>query len=297
MSPFAREQDALLRALVRHGVELVVVGGVAAQMHGWRGATVDLDIAVSIEQANVERLNAALADIGAGRGVPGALGTVFSTVHGRLEIVRRADGIGDYAAWLSRARPRDIGDGLAVIVANPDDVLRSKEAAGRDKDRAALPQMRRDFIEAGALAPGAARGPVAAAQAAGSGTGRIPHLRAGQAARRALRRAAVGRRRAACARLPRSLCHHRPARRTPRRVRGPPGEGPCTARQGPHTRAPPAAAMSVTFSAATAPPFGGHAPTGFPTWFPNRPQQPAPAVRTPLKNRIPEPTSRPSRHS
>ncbi len=169
MSLLAREQEALLRALARHGVELVVVGGVAAQLHGWRGATVDLDIAVSIEQSNVERLNAALVSVGAGLGVPGALGTVFSTVHGRLEIVRRADGIGDYAAWLRRARPHDIGDGIKVIVADPDDVLRSKEAAGRDKDRATLPQIRRDFIDAGALAFGAARGPVAAARAAGAG--------------------------------------------------------------------------------------------------------------------------------
>ena len=166
MSQLASEQDALLRALARHGVELVVVGGVAAQLSGWRGATVDLDIAVSIEAANVERLNAALASVDAGPGVPGALGTVFATVHGRLEIVRRADGIGDYAAWLRRARPRDIGEGITVIVADPDDVLRSKEAAGRDKDRAALPQMRRDFIEAGALALDAARGPVAAVRAA-----------------------------------------------------------------------------------------------------------------------------------
>jgi superfamily I DNA/RNA helicase len=43
----APDQRELLRALADHGVEFVVVGGVAAQMHGWQGATVDLDIAVS----------------------------------------------------------------------------------------------------------------------------------------------------------------------------------------------------------------------------------------------------------
>jgi hypothetical protein len=36
-------------------------------------------------------------------------------------------------------------------VAAPDDILRSKEAAGRQKDRAALPQMGQDFRDAGAL--------------------------------------------------------------------------------------------------------------------------------------------------
>jgi superfamily I DNA/RNA helicase len=44
MSPLGRDQLALLRVLARHGVEFVVVGGVAAQIHGWRGSTADLDI-------------------------------------------------------------------------------------------------------------------------------------------------------------------------------------------------------------------------------------------------------------
>ena len=73
MSPLAAEQTELLRALARHGVEFVVVGGVAAQVHGWRGATADLDIAVSTDDSNVERLNLALAAVGAGNGtVPAA---------------------------------------------------------------------------------------------------------------------------------------------------------------------------------------------------------------------------------
>jgi hypothetical protein len=97
--------------------------GTAAQVHGWRGATADLDIAVSTDDSNIERLNLALAAVGAGNGTVGAFGTVFATSYGRLEIVRRAHAIGHC----------------------------SKEAAGREKDRAALPQMRQDFIDAGAL--------------------------------------------------------------------------------------------------------------------------------------------------
>jgi hypothetical protein len=65
VSPLASEQELLLRALARRGVELVVVGGVAAQLHRWRGATADLDIAVSAEDTNVERLNRALATVDA----------------------------------------------------------------------------------------------------------------------------------------------------------------------------------------------------------------------------------------
>lgn len=151
MSPLAAEQMELLRALARHRVEFVVVGGVAAQVHGWHGATADLDIAVSTDDSNVKRLNRALASVGAGQGTVGAFGTAFATIHGRLEIVRRADGIGHYADWLRGAQEQRLAEGLTVVVAAPDDILRSKEAAGREKDRAALPQMRRDFIDAGAL--------------------------------------------------------------------------------------------------------------------------------------------------
>ena len=82
MSRLATDQTELLRALARHGVEFVVVGGVAAQVHGWRGATADLDNAVSTEDANVQRLNLALASVGAGNGTVGAFGTVFATHTG-----------------------------------------------------------------------------------------------------------------------------------------------------------------------------------------------------------------------
>jgi fructose-1-phosphate kinase PfkB-like protein len=151
MTPVSSNQLELLRALVRHGVEFVVVGGVAAQVHGWQGATADLDIAVSADVKNVDRLNEALLGVGAGDGVVGGFGTAFRTQFGRLEIVRRADAIGDYAGWIGNAQPRQVEDGLTVVVASPDDILRSKEAAGREKDRAALPQMRRDFRDSGAI--------------------------------------------------------------------------------------------------------------------------------------------------
>jgi hypothetical protein len=89
MSPLAADQLEILRALARHGVEFVVVGGVAAQLHGWQGATADLDIAVSSESSNVERLNMALASVGAGEGVVRAFGTAFKTTPTGLATRRR----------------------------------------------------------------------------------------------------------------------------------------------------------------------------------------------------------------
>lgn len=76
-----------------------MIGGVAAQIHGWQGATLDLDITVLVEDDNVQRLNLALATVAARQIGIGGLGTAFETRYGRLEIVRRADGIGSYEDW------------------------------------------------------------------------------------------------------------------------------------------------------------------------------------------------------
>jgi hypothetical protein len=140
----AEDQLQLLQALIRNGVEFVVVGGVAAQLRGWMGATADLDIAVAGSEDNGARINRALAEVGVMKSDVGGLGTSFETRYGRLEIVRRADGVGRYADWLHRASKIQF-EHLTIVVAAAEDIVRSKESAGREKDRAALPSMRRDF--------------------------------------------------------------------------------------------------------------------------------------------------------
>lgn len=140
----ADDQSHLLRALLRNGVEFVVVGGVAAQLRGWVGATADLDIAVAGEEGNAERINRALAEVGLMKTDVGGLGTSFETRHGRLEIVRRADGVGMYDDWMRNASAIEF-DHLTIVVAATDDIVRSKESSNREKDRAVLPGMRRDF--------------------------------------------------------------------------------------------------------------------------------------------------------
>jgi hypothetical protein len=140
----ADDQAHLLHALLRNGVDFVVVGGVAAQLRGWSGATTDLDIAVSSEDSNTMRINRALAEVGLMKTDVGGLGTSFETKFGRLEIVRRADGVGVYDDWMRNATGMEF-DHLVIVVAATEDIVRSKEASNREKDRAALPGMRRDF--------------------------------------------------------------------------------------------------------------------------------------------------------
>jgi hypothetical protein len=140
----AADQLSLLDALTRNGVRFVVVGGVAAQLRGWSGTTADLDIAVDAGEDNGTRINRALAEVGVMSSSVGGLGTSFETRHGRLEIVRRADGVGSYEDWLRRAGEMPL-EHLTIVVASAEDVVRSKEAAGRDKDLAALPALREEL--------------------------------------------------------------------------------------------------------------------------------------------------------
>ncbi|MGZ9107130.1 MAG: hypothetical protein ACXW3M_15285, partial [Rhodoplanes sp.] len=52
--------ERLLTALVEGGVEFIVIGGVAGNLHGSTRVTSDLDIVYARSQANLERLTAAL---------------------------------------------------------------------------------------------------------------------------------------------------------------------------------------------------------------------------------------------
>lgn len=140
----ADEQRHLLDALTQNGVKFVVVGGVAAQLRGWNGATADLDIAVDPAEDNAMRIDRALGEVGVMSRAVGGFGTCFETRCGRLEIVRRADGIGRYEDWLRSASEVPL-DRLTVLVASAEDIVASKESAGRAKDLAALPTMREDL--------------------------------------------------------------------------------------------------------------------------------------------------------
>jgi hypothetical protein len=141
----------LLDALVRAGVEFVVVGGLAAQAHGSPLMTSDLDICHDLDRANLERLAAALADLAATRrdvpdGVSPPLdvralraGDVFTlrTRHGDLDLLSHPDPGLSYEALRARAIRFEVF-GMPLWVASLDDVIAMKRAAGRDKDLLAL---------------------------------------------------------------------------------------------------------------------------------------------------------------
>ena len=55
--------DLLLRVLARHGVDYVVIGGIAAALHGSDLVTFDVDITPALGSDNLSRLSAALYEL------------------------------------------------------------------------------------------------------------------------------------------------------------------------------------------------------------------------------------------
>ena len=156
--PAGFDPRAILEALDRHDVRYVLIGGLAATIHGSPHVTFDVDIAPERSEENLSALARALVELKARIRVEGRPeGIPFDpsremlerteilhlvTRHGALDLSFVPSGTRGYADLRRAAREVDI-EGITVVVAALEDVIRSKEAAGREKDRAVLPTLRR----------------------------------------------------------------------------------------------------------------------------------------------------------
>jgi hypothetical protein len=157
LTPTFVPQD-ILAALDRGGVKYVLIGGLAAILHGAPHLTTDVDIVPEEGLRNLERLSAVLRELNARIRVTGEEGGVpfdhdaeslrrvriwnLETDHGDLDITFVPSGTQGYED-LRRDVVRMKVRGVDVPVASLADVIRSKEAAGRERDRVVLPTLRR----------------------------------------------------------------------------------------------------------------------------------------------------------
>lgn len=128
----------VFRCLHARDVRYVVIGGVAAIVHGVPRTTFDVDLLIEASEENASRLLAALSDAGIGSATLTTAKdllaheiTIFRDVV-RIDVQTRTPGVDFAGAWERRIE-RDVADTKYWLLSRPD-LIASKRAAARPKD-------------------------------------------------------------------------------------------------------------------------------------------------------------------
>jgi len=149
--PRAPRLKEILEAFTRHGVEFVLVGGLAGIAHGSNYPSYDVDLAYERSGPNIERLVATLREIGVRlRGAPAELSFIldvrtienganftFVTPYGDLDLLADLAGVRSYSELRADAVEYEI-EGFTIPVASLDHLIAMKRASNRPKDRLML---------------------------------------------------------------------------------------------------------------------------------------------------------------
>jgi hypothetical protein len=151
------DAGAIVAVLEAHQVRYVLIGGLAAIVHGSPFNTEDLDLTPERSRDNLARLSAALRELGAktraaelDEPLPfnhdaDSLGAVMiwnlHTSAGILDISMKPSGTDGFDDLVRDASAVEVF-GHRVLVASLADVVRSKQAANRPKDQRVLPTLR-----------------------------------------------------------------------------------------------------------------------------------------------------------
>jgi hypothetical protein len=138
----------ILKLLERHGVEYVVVGGVAAVLQGAPVTTFDIDALVKIDAVNADRLLAVLDALEARYREHGTLRpTRDDLLAGGHLLLMTNSGPLDVLGFIGNGnRYEDVADAISTIaigdlsvrVLGIERLIEEKKALGRDKDLAAV---------------------------------------------------------------------------------------------------------------------------------------------------------------
>ena len=155
----------LVAVLERHGVEYLLIGGVAAIGYGAVRQTEDADCVVRRDWSNLERLAAALRELHARLRVGGMSDEEAQRLPMQIDatMLERTG----MSTWMTDAGPFDVLAGLeasdgrlkpyeellersttlqgrdfVIRAAGLDDIIEAKERADRPKDREGLPELR-----------------------------------------------------------------------------------------------------------------------------------------------------------
>lgn len=138
-----------LESLLAHDVDFILIGGLAARLHGSPTVTDDLDISHSKERDNLEKLATCLAEMHARLRLPdpdevidanldwrmlqAADNFTLVTDHGAFDCLALPAGIESYQGLRERSVQMVLAS-VTIQVASLDDLMTMKSAAGRRKD-------------------------------------------------------------------------------------------------------------------------------------------------------------------
>lgn len=139
--------NRIIEALARNEVDFILIGGLAATLHGSAMMTGDADIVYERSPANLDRLGVALIEMEAtlrgidedlpftpdARTLKNGWNFTFVTKFGSLDCLSWPDGMTSYEQLSSNAVEVEL-DGYWIPIASIDDLIEMKSAAGRGKD-------------------------------------------------------------------------------------------------------------------------------------------------------------------
>lgn len=146
--------EELLKALLNEGVEFVVIGGLAANIHGVTVPTYDIHICYNRSPENLQRLARTLHPLnptlrGAPKDLPfradeatlkAGLNFTFETRLGDIDILGEVGGVG-FHKEAEQASSEVSMFGLKVRVMSINALIKSKKFAGRKKDEEMILQL------------------------------------------------------------------------------------------------------------------------------------------------------------
>ncbi len=147
----------IFRVLNEHGVDYLIVGGVAAQAHGVSRSTLDVDVIVGRTPDNYRRLRDAVVALGAAFPATDPLAFTeidpadevdlaraqiarIPTQAGLLDLIRDPPGADQYPRLVARATTVTVRD-VVMRVIGVDDLISMKRASGRPKDLADIAEL------------------------------------------------------------------------------------------------------------------------------------------------------------
>lgn len=143
----SRDFSDILKSLNDHEVKYVLVGGMAANLHGSPISTIDCDIVVDLDPENLIKLAQAVTSFSPTfrhkippqkfdekRATEGGWKNIYlDTEVGVLDCLGDIKGLGDFTECEARSIDADFGD-FSLRVLSREALIKAKKAMGRPKD-------------------------------------------------------------------------------------------------------------------------------------------------------------------